>query len=1095
MNQKFCDDLNNKKLLIKNNIDMKKNNYLFMVFFLVTTLGLFSQDLVDNSNYEFEKYGVEQGTAMNASNNVYQDKLGYIWIGSQSGLDRFDGYEFTNFSNIISDPLSTNLEWVNAITEDSKGNIWATDQQGNVSKYDRYNQVWYNFDPIFKDAIQNIPAGRNLNFFPQPRTIIISPDDKYAYVGVLGFGLIRIDSETGDQKFYVDDFNFVRGFDPEAAPKMINEIGWIDDVNILVTTGNGIRIFNTVEEIYTDDIFAEEDNESMLWVSNFERINDSEFFLSTQKGVVKANILDQSIEALPDVFDISEGNSDLYYDKTNEEIWVNVDNVGIDIIHLKTEKVTKLREDNSSLLGNSFNNIIKDNQENIWISSNFAGVLKYDPNKRKFKSFLKDKPKNRELGIDVIWGLVFDNDGNIWAGSRAPGGGIVKVDLKNKTTKLYDKKNIDDATTYTIFKDKIGSIWAFKGQDLIVKRKNENRFRWLGAYNDIKKDQNQINRFFDPYMTYSGDVVFPGPIMGWIVDKNGNGKYQEYTVLTGKISEPTTGFHRIDSTTTYIISDRSIYFWDELSNEVVDLIPNKKEKLKKYLNSYQAPGVLHEGKLYFGTYGNGILYIDLETEDMGFITSNDGLPNMYLYNMFKDEDNNFWMASNQGIIKYNPNTKKFRQYTPIDGVQDYEFNAGTGAMDHNGYIAMGGLAGINYFDPKAISENSAPPQVIIQKITIGGVDVKLDAVSNSEVNEIEFKNNSLSFDYVAFNFRNTGQNQYKYKMDGYDENWIEAGSRRFASYTNLPIGSYTFRVLGSNNDGVWNEEGASYTLTILPPWYRTYFAYFIYVLLLVFGSRSFVKYREKKTKERLEGERKSKELNEAKNLQNSLLPKVNPSIPGYEISTYLKPATEVGGDYYDFFYKEDNYFYAICGDATGHGVVSGIMVSVTKAGLYGIPMGEPSSILGKLNRIVKRVNFGRLRMSLSVAKIEEDSIELSSAAMPPTYFYSSQTETIEEVLVPNLPLGGIETERFDGVKKEFAPGDFMVMISDGLPELPNPTNELLDYPKILDCLNKNREKNAIEIKDALVDLSYQWAKGEMNPDDITIVVIKKEFKK
>ena len=208
--------------------------------------------------------------------------------------------------------------------------------------------------------------------------------------------------------------------------------------------------------------FAEEDNESMLWVSNFERINDSEFFLSTQKGVVKANILDQSIEALPDVFDISEGNSDLYYDKTNEEIWVNVDNVGIDIIHLKTEKVTKLREDNSSLLGNSFNNIIKDNQENIWISSNFAGVLKYDPNKRKFKPFLKDKPKNRELGIDVIWGLVFDNDGNIWAGSRAPGGGIVKVDLKNKTTKLYDKKNIDDATTYTIFKDKIGSIWAFK---------------------------------------------------------------------------------------------------------------------------------------------------------------------------------------------------------------------------------------------------------------------------------------------------------------------------------------------------------------------------------------------------------------------------------------------------------------------------------------------------------------------------------------------------------------------------------------------------------------------------------------------------------
>ena len=107
----------------------------------------------------------------------------------------------------------------------------------------------------------------------------------------------------------------------------------------------------------------------------------------------------------------------------------------------------------------------------------------------------------------------------------------------------------------------------------------------------------------------------------------------------------------------------------------------------------------------------------------------------------------------------------------------------------------------------------------------------------------------------------------------------------------------------------------------------------------------------------MEGERKSKELEEEKELQNSLLPKVLPNVNGFEISTYLKPATEIGGDYYDFFYKKDEYFYAICGDATGHGVISGIMVSVTKAGLLGIPMDDPSSILGKLNRIVKHVNF------------------------------------------------------------------------------------------------------------------------------------------
>jgi serine phosphatase RsbU (regulator of sigma subunit) len=225
-----------------------------------------------------------------------------------------------------------------------------------------------------------------------------------------------------------------------------------------------------------------------------------------------------------------------------------------------------------------------------------------------------------------------------------------------------------------------------------------------------------------------------------------------------------------------------------------------------------------------------------------------------------------------------------------------------------------------------------------------------------------------------------------------------------------------------------------------------------------------------------------------------LLPKVLPAVKGFDISAYLKPATEIGGDYYDFFYKKGEYFYAICGDATGHGVISGIMVSVTKAGLNGIPMGEPSTILGKLNRIVKRVNFGRLRMSLSVAKFDEKSVELSSAAMPPTYFFSSKTKKLEEVLVPNLPLGGIETEIFDGFKKEFDTGDVMVMISDGLPELPNPTNEILDYEKVYSCIKENAEKSSIEIKDALVDLSDDWAKGVMNPDDITIVVIKKLVK-
>ena len=168
-----------------------------------------------------------------------------------------------------------------------------------------------------------------------------------------------------------------------------------------------------------------------------------------------------------------------------------------------------------------------------------------------------------------------------------------------------------------------------------------------------------------------------------------------------------------------------------------------------------------------------------------------------------------------------------------------------------------------------------PPKVLIQNINIGGINKKFESVTNNEHVDIEFKNNSISFEYLALSFRNTAQNQYRYKMEGYDSDWIEAGTRRFASYTNLPIGTYTFRVIGSNNDGVWNEIGASYKLNILPPWYRTYFAYGGYVLLLIFGFRSFGKYQAKKSIVQANNKRRNKELQEAKELQTSLLPKVN----------------------------------------------------------------------------------------------------------------------------------------------------------------------------------------------------------------------------
>ena len=183
---------------------------------------------------------------------------------------------------------------------------------------------------------------------------------------------------------------------------------------------------------------------------------------------------------------------------------------------------------------------------------------------------------------------------------------------------------------------------------------------------------------------------------------------------------------------------------------------------------------------------------------------------------------------------------------------------------------------------------------------------------------------------------------------------------------------------------------------------------------------------------------------------------------------------------------------AICGDATGHGTASGMMVSITKAGLLGIDSNDPEFMLKTLNRIIKKVDIGRLRMSLNLVHFQNGSIKLSSAAMPPIYHFEKKNKKVDEIQLSNLPLGGLMNESFSVIDKKFVKDDVLVMMSDGLPEAPNKKGELLDYEAVKKCIEENSYKSANEIKNELVKLSETWLDGIHNPDDITIVVCKKK---
>ena len=266
----------------------------------------------------------------------------------------------------------------------------------------------------------------------------------------------------------------------------------------------------------------------------------------------------------------------------------------------------------------------------------------------------------------------------------------------------------------------------------------------------------------------------------------------------------------------------------------------------------------------------------------------------------------------------------------------------------------------------------------------------------------------------------------------------------------------------------------------------------ISLILVAIGIYLNGKRKQRERLRQIEEDRKNNELAAARDLQQSMLPKENPKRADLDIATFIRSSTEVGGDYYDFFPQPDGGLFSVCGDATGHGVTSGMMVSVTKAGLNGISPVKPNKILQRLNGVVKRIDLGTLRMSLNIAEITSDEVFLSSAAMPPIYLYKAATKQVEEFMNNGLPLGGLRDEDFVLENRKFEAGDVLVQLSDGLPEAPNLLGEMYDYERLRSLIQSSCHLSAQEIIDVLIKSVDEWMQGKRNPDDITLVVTKKK---
>jgi serine phosphatase RsbU (regulator of sigma subunit) len=526
-----------------------------------------------------------------------------------------------------------------------------------------------------------------------------------------------------------------------------------------------------------------------------------------------------------------------------------------------------------------------------------------------------------------------------------------------------------------------------------------------------------------------------------------------------------------------------------------------------------------KGNFWIGTAG-GLNLMDRQSGRFWHVRERDGLPSDLVIGILEDREGDLWMSTAKGICRFTPSSKTFHVYDESDGLQGREFNQGAFTKDvRTGEMYFGGPNGLNVFDPANVKNNPYVPPLVFSSFTryntddAAGKPILEKGISAKSHVVISYKDNVSTFEFAALSFYNAQKNRYAYRLEGYADNWIQLGTDRRATFTNLDGGEYVLHIRGSNNDGVWNDNGASLRLTVTPPWWKTTWAYGSYIILafgfLYSARRVEINRREQKTRIReselrakaveaekkvlqIENDRQTKELEDARNLQLSMLPREVPKVPGYEIAVFMKTATEVGGDYYDFTVTPEGMLNVAFGDATGHGMQAGTIVTLMK-GLFisDAAKFDIQNFFNHCSRAIKEIKLGRLYMALTLARFHGKSVSLSSAGMPPAYLHRRDDGAIEEILLKAVPLGSMKNFPYGLYETQLEDGDTLLLLTDGLPEQKNTSEEMFDYARVIDRFKDVASSSPGEIIQHLVKDAEAWMDGATQDDDITLMVVRK----
>lgn len=816
--------------------------------------------------------------SMGEAASILQDNDGFMWFGGGATLIRYDGYEFREIFISIDDKPDEKIpvNFSRALFEDSHHKLWVGSRAG-LLRYDPITErlIQIKDDPsqtikISKSSILRIAelhTGEIIVASASGLFVVDPTTDKYTVIthdpqkknGISGSEVASIYVENDDtfwlgtqaglEKVNWSSKTFTLYKMNPALPDSIPENGvsdvvsdkegkyWVATANGLVhfdpQTGEATRYQNNPNDRYSlgsSDIWKLlVDSRGILWVASDGggvSVFDKE----------KNRFINHKFEA-GRMGSISSNVVRTVYEDRNGDIWTGNFPVGVNFFDRSSAAIVSYSRDLSnpnSLGNNAINPVLEDKNGNLWLGIDGGGLDFFDRKKGEFTHFKMDPNDPTTLNGNSVLALCADSKGLIWTGVW--GGGIASYNPVDKkfTRYPYDKLRIPNERVSTSSALNNAHVWSI--------REDANHEYWITTFAGGMSKYNPTTKQYTHYVHIDSDPESISSGFVWLSFEDSKGN-----------------------------------LWAGASNGLNLMDKERKGSFKRFLPDPIDPDKLKgsnvltlfedsKKRLWIGTDG-GLSLLDEASGKFKTFTKRDGFLNDTIRKIIEDADGVLWLGTNNGFSSFNPETKAIKNYNRVSGRLVGAISNNSGTLSKQGEVIFGGTNGLRIIKPSELSENRVVPNIAFtdfkifsDSIAIGGKDGVLhQSINHTEKIVLDYKQSLFVVNFASLNYRDTGKNKYTYKLEGYDKDWMEPSNQKSAKYTNLDAGTYTLKVKGSNNDGVWNDQGKFIVIVQLPPPWKTWWAYSIYAAIALGIIGNFI-YSQRRKRQIIEEQNRQLEL-------------------------------------------------------------------------------------------------------------------------------------------------------------------------------------------------------------------------------------------